>query len=69
MSEEIKAKELDAKLKAQERVTKPLHPEDIPFLLRESVEVQKADAHDKQEAKREQHRLECCAVSGHPESR
>lgn len=53
MSEEINAKELDAKRRAQERVTKPLHPEDMPLFLRESVEVQKADAPDQQDAKRE----------------
>ena len=52
MSEEIKARELEAKLKAQERVTKPLHPEDILF-LRERGEAQESDAQDKQDAKRE----------------
>lgn len=51
MSEEIKARELDAKLKAQERVTKPLHPEDMPLFLRESVDVQKAEGADKQDTK------------------
>lgn len=51
MSEEIKARELDAKLKAQERVTKPLHPEDMPLFLRESVDVQKAEGEDKQDTK------------------
>jgi hypothetical protein len=53
VSEEINAKELDAKLKAQERVTKPLHPEDMPVFLRESVQVQEADAQDKQDEKGE----------------
>ena len=53
VSEEIKAKELAAKLKAQERVTKPLHPEDMPLFFRESVEVQKADAQPERDAERE----------------
>lgn len=53
VSQEMNAKELDAKRKAQERVTKPLHPEDVPIFLRESVEVQKADAQNKQDANRE----------------
>ncbi len=52
MSQEINAKELDAKRKAQERVTKPLHPEDVPLFL-EGAEVQKADAQDKQDGNRE----------------
>ena len=50
---DMNAEELEMKRKAQERVTKPLHPEDMPFFLRESVEVQKADAQGKQDAKRE----------------
>ena len=48
MSEEIEAKELDAKRKAQERVTKPLHPEDVPLFLSESVEIPKAADQDQQ---------------------
>ena len=38
VNEEMNAEEL-AKRNAQERVTKPLHPEDVPLFIRESVEV------------------------------
>lgn len=44
VSSELNAEELDAKRKAEERVTKPLHPEDVPLLLHERVEVQKAES-------------------------
>jgi len=50
---EIEAKELDDKRKAQDRVTKPLHPEDAPLFLSESVEIQKAADQDPQEVNRE----------------
>ncbi len=53
MSEEITAEQLDAKQKAQERVTKPLHLEDVPLFLRESIEIKKVDGQDRQEANRE----------------
>jgi hypothetical protein len=50
VSQEINAKELDAKRKDQERVTRPLHPEDMPLFLREGAENQKAAVQDKQDA-------------------
>ena len=46
----MNAKELEAKKKAQERVTKPLHPRDVPLFVRDSGEVQKPEAKDKPEA-------------------
>ena len=49
----MNAKELEAKKKAQERVTKPLHPRDVPLFLRDSAEGQKPDAKDKPDANRE----------------
>ena len=52
MSKEIKAEELEAKLKAQERVTKPLHPRDVPLFLRDIAEVQKPEVKDKPDANR-----------------
>lgn len=50
MSQDLNAKELEAKKKAQERVTKPLHPRDIPLFVRDSATVQKPDAKDKPDA-------------------
>lgn len=52
MKEEMNAEEL-AKRNAQERVTKPLHPEDVPLFIRESVEVEEAANQNKQDADRE----------------
>ena len=52
VNEEMNAEEL-AKRNAQERVTKPLHPEDVPLFIRESVEVGEAAAPDKDDANRE----------------
>ena len=51
MSQEINADELEAKRMAQERVTKPLHSEDVPLFLGESVELKKDE--DEQDANRE----------------
>ncbi len=52
MNEEKNAEQL-AKRNAQERVTKPLHPEDVPVFIRDSVEVGEAPTQDKQDADRE----------------
>ena len=52
MSQEMNAKELEAKKKAQERVTKPLHPRDVPLFVRDRAEVQKPEAKDKPDANR-----------------
>ncbi len=46
----MNAKELEAKKKAQERVTKPLHPRDVPLFLRDRAKVQEPDAKDKPDA-------------------
>ena len=52
MSQEMNAKELEAKKKAQERATKPFHPRDVPLFVRDKGEVQESEAKDKPDANR-----------------
>ena len=52
MDQNMNAKELEAQKKAQERVTKPLHPEDILLFMRDSSEDQKGDVQDEKEKQR-----------------
>ncbi len=48
----MNAKELAAEKKAQERVTQPLHPEDVLLFLRDSADDQKGDVGEEQEKQR-----------------
>lgn len=52
MDQNLNAKELAAEKKAQERVTQPLHPEDILLFLRDSSEGQKGEVQDEKEKQR-----------------
>jgi hypothetical protein len=49
VNQNTNAKELEAEKKAQERVTKPLHREEIPIFLRNSIVSQKSDAPDEKD--------------------
>lgn len=49
MNQNNNAKELEDEKKAQERVTKPLHPEDIPIFLRNSLVSQRSNAPDEKD--------------------
>ena len=52
MVQNMNAKELETQKKAQERVTQPLHPEDITSFLRESSEDHTVTVDDEQEKQR-----------------
>ena len=52
MNQKMNAKELETQKKAQERVTKPLHPEDITSFLLDSSEDQKVTVQDEKEKQR-----------------
>jgi hypothetical protein len=48
----MNTQEREAEKKAQERVTQPLHPEDILLFMQDSSEDQKADVQDEKEKQR-----------------
>jgi hypothetical protein len=48
----MNASELETQKKAQQRVTQPLHPEDITSFLRDSSEDHMVTAQDEQEKQR-----------------
>jgi hypothetical protein len=52
VEQNMNAKELEAQKRAQERVTKPLHQEDITSFLRDSSEDQKVTVQDEKEKQR-----------------
>ena len=45
----MNTQEREAEKKAQERVTQPLHPEDILLFMRDSSEGQKGDVQDEKD--------------------
>lgn len=52
MDQNMNTRKREAEKKAQERVTQPLHPEDILLFMQDSSEDQKADVQDEKEKQR-----------------
>ena len=52
MDQNMNTQEREAEKKAQERVTQPLHPEDILLFMQDSSEDQKGDVQDEKEKQR-----------------